>query len=90
MKIYCIQVTCSGDRRTQTYTQFTPQATPDKTVLSVSRLPQRCELDSRQLKTVADRKFEVFLNPLIAVVQFTPQRQTRHRQDCFVVSGMTV
>jgi len=29
-----------------------------KTVLSVSRPLRRCELDSRQLKTVADRKFE--------------------------------
>jgi len=29
----------------------------DKTVLSVSRPLRRCELDSRQLKTVADRKF---------------------------------
>jgi len=28
-------------------------------VLSVSRPLQRCELDSRQLKTVADRKSEV-------------------------------
>jgi len=35
-------------------------ATPDTTtVLSVSRPLRRCELDSRQLKTVADRKFEV-------------------------------
>jgi len=31
----------------------------DKTVLSVSRTLRWCELDSRQLKTVADRKFEV-------------------------------
>jgi len=31
----------------------------DKTVLSVSRPFRRCELDSRQLKTVADRKSEV-------------------------------
>jgi len=31
----------------------------DKTVLSVSRPIRRCELDSRQLKTIADRKFEV-------------------------------
>ena len=27
------------------------------------------------------------LNTLIALVQFTPPRQTRHRLDCFVVSG---
>ena len=32
----------------------------DKTVLSVSRPLRRCELDSTQLKTVADRKFEVW------------------------------
>jgi len=32
---------------------------PRQTVLSVSRPLRRCELDSRQLKTVADRKFEV-------------------------------
>ena len=31
----------------------------DKTVLSVSRPQRRCELGSRQLKTVADRKFEL-------------------------------
>jgi len=31
----------------------------DKTVLSVSRPLRRCELDYRQLKTVADRKSEV-------------------------------
>jgi len=45
---------------------------------------RRCELDSRQLKTVADRKSS--LNTLIAIVQFTPPRQTRHRQDCLVLS----
>ena len=32
----------------------------DKTFLSVSRPLRRCELDSRQLKTVADGKFEVW------------------------------
>jgi len=31
----------------------------DKTVLSVLRLLCQCELDSRQLKTVANRKYEV-------------------------------
>ena len=36
------------------------QARPDKTVPSVSCLPRRCELDSRRLKTVADRKYEVW------------------------------
>jgi len=36
------------------------QARPDKTVLSVSCLPRRCELYSRQLKTVAARKSEVW------------------------------
>ena len=34
-------------------------ARQDKTVLSASRPLRRCELDSRQLKTVADGKFEV-------------------------------
>ena len=34
-------------------------ATHDKTVLSASCLHRRCELDSRQLTTVADRKSEV-------------------------------
>jgi len=59
----------------------------DKTVLSVSNQPRRCrELDSRQLKTVADRKYS--LNTLIAIVQFTPPRQTRHNQNCFVVSAV--
>jgi len=31
----------------------------DKTVLSMTRPIRRCELDSRQLKAVADRKCEV-------------------------------
>jgi len=43
-------------------------------------------LDSRQLKTVAGRKFGS-LNTFRAIVQFTPPRQTRHRQDRLVVSG---
>ena len=30
------------------------------------------------------------LNTLTAIVQFIPPRQTRHRQDCFVVSGAEV
>jgi len=34
-------------------------ARPDKTVLSVPCLPRWCEFDSRQLKTIADRKSEV-------------------------------
>ena len=51
----------------------------DKTVLSVSRTLRRCELDSRQLQTVADRKVSS-LNTLRAIVQFTPSHQTRHRQ----------
>ena len=59
----------------------------DKTVLSVSRPRRRCELDSRQLKTVADRKSEVCMSTFRAIVQFTPQRQTRRRQDRLVVSG---
>ena len=61
-------------------------ARPDKTVLYVSCLRRRCEFDSRQLKTVAGRK-KWSLNTLIAILQFTPPCQTRHRQNCFVVSG---
>jgi len=38
-------------------------ATHDKTVFSVSRPLRRCELDSRHLKTVADRKYEVCTRP---------------------------
>ena len=49
----------------------------DKTVLSVSRPLRRCELNSRQLKTVVDGKLGS-LNTLIAIVQFTP---ARHRHD---------
>ena len=30
------------------------------------------------------------LNTLVAIVQFARTRQTRHRQDCFVVSGVAV
>ena len=53
----------------------------DKTVLSVSRPFRRCELDSRQLKTVADRKFEGR-----AIVQFTPDT-TQTRPSCRVWCG---
>jgi len=59
----------------------------DQTILSVSRPLQRCELDSRQLKTVADRKFVLSLNTFIAIVQFTLAHETRRRQDRLVVSG---
>jgi len=38
---------------------YTVKPDTKKTVLSVSRPLRWCELDSRQLKTVADRKFEV-------------------------------
>ena len=53
----------------------------DKTVLSVSRPPRRCELDSRQLKTVADRTFEDWTRS----EQSSDSHQTRHRQDRRVV-----
>jgi len=61
----------------------------NKTVLSVSRPLWRCELDGRQLKTVADRKFEVWTrSEQSSNKQLT--HQTRHRQDRLVVSGMAV
>jgi len=59
----------------------------DTTVLSVSRPLRRCERDSRQLKTVADKKFE-FRTLTRAKVQFTPAHQTRHRQNAVVSSGL--
>ena len=58
----------------------------DKTVLSVSR-PLRwwCELDSRQLATVGDRKFEVRTRSEQS--SSDRQHQTRHRHDRFGLSG---
>ena len=50
----------------------------DKTVLSVSRPFRRGELDSRQLKTVADRKFEVWTR---SQQSSSSQRHTRHDTD---------
>ena len=53
----------------------------DKTVLSVSRPLRRCQLDSRQLKSVADRKFEVGKH-----VQSNRPIHTRHDTDRTVLS----
>jgi len=47
-------------KRTQHQCQSGTVHRPDKTVLSLSRPLRRCELDSRQLKTVAHRKLEVW------------------------------
>jgi len=58
---------------------------PNSHHLFVSRTLRRCELDFRQLKTVADRNLS--LNALIAIVQFVPPRQTRHGQHCLVLTG---
>ena len=62
----CIMTSCRHSpvgpsllRTSVAYTQFTPPGQADKTVMSVSCLPRRCELDS-QLETVADRKCEVW------------------------------
>ena len=55
----------------------------DKTVLSVSRQRRRCELDSRQLKTVADRKSEVRTRP---EQSSNSHRNTRHDADRTVLS----
>ena len=55
----------------------------DKTVLSVSRPLRRCELDSRQLKTVADRKFEVWTR---SEQSSNSHRHTRHDTDRTVLS----
>jgi len=63
-------------------------ATHDKTLLSVLCPLRWYELDSQQLKTVADRTRS--LNTFRAIVQFTPAHQTQQRQDHFVVSGVAV
>jgi len=59
----------------------------DKTVLSVSR-PLRwwCELDSRQLETVGDRKFEVRTRS----EQSSSDRHTRHDTDTTVLACLAV
>ena len=58
----------------------------EKTVLSASRPLRWCELDSRQLGTVADRKFEVRTRS----EQSSNSHQTQHVQDRLVVSGVAV
>ena len=55
----------------------------DKTVLPVSRPLLRCELDPRQLKTVADRKFEV---SAYSEQSSNSHRHTRHDTDRTVLS----
>jgi len=55
----------------------------DKTLLSVSRPLRRCELDSRQLKTVVVRKFEVRTR---SVQSSNSHRHTRHDTDRTVLS----
>jgi len=61
----------------------------DKTVLSVSRPLRRCELDSRQLRTVAEGKSGVWTRP---EQLSNSHRHARHDPDwsCFVVSGVAV
>ena len=54
----------------------------DKTVLSVSCLAWRCELDNCSERVQTSN----FL-PLSGM-QFTPPMRTRHRQNSFVVSGL--
>jgi len=59
-------------------------AMPDRTKnLSVSCLTRRCKLDSRQLKTVADRKFEVWTH---SEQCSSSHRRTRHDTDRTVLS----
>ena len=55
----------------------------DQTVLSVSRPLRRCELDSRQLRTVADRKFEVWTR---SEQSSNSHRHTGHDTDRTVLS----
>ena len=55
----------------------------DKTVLSVSRPLRRCELDFRQLKTVAERKFDVWTR---SEQSSNSHRHTRHDADRTVLS----
>jgi len=57
----------------------------DKTVSSVSRPLRRCELDSRQLKTVADKKFEVWTR---SEQSSNSRRHTRHDTDRTVLSRL--
>ena len=61
----------------------------DKTVLSVSCLAWQCELHNCKL-TCSDFGFSVGDSLELSGIQFTPSRQTRHRQDCFVGSGLAV
>ena len=59
-------------------------ARQDKTALSVSRPLRKSELDSRQLKTVADKSDDTF----IAIVQFTLAHQLNSTQQRTTDAGV--
>ena len=69
--------------------QFTPPARHDKTVLSVSCLLCRCELDDCS-ERVETSNFLSGDSVELSGIQFTPPTRTRHGQDSFVVSGVAV
>jgi len=65
-------------------------ATPDMTKLSCLcrvRFGSACELDSHDNSRLSPTENLKSEHVNSNIVQFTPPRQTRHRQDCFVVSG---
>jgi len=59
------------------------QAGPDITVLFVSCLSRRCELDSRRIETVANRKFKVWSR---SQQSSNSHQHTRHDTDRTVLS----
>jgi len=87
----CVVAVCCGPGRRVKCSLITDcitanshrHARHDKTVLSVSRTLRRCELDSRQFKTVADRKFEVRTR---LEQSYNSHRHIRHGTDKTVLS----
>ena len=82
----CIMTSCRHSpvgpsllRTSVAYTQFTPPGQADKTVMSAVWTGFSTR-DCRRQKMWS-------LSTLTAIVQFTPPRQTWHRQDCLVASG---
>ena len=77
-----------------TNAQFTPPARQDKTVLSVSCLVWRCELDKIAINAFRVQFFcrSATVLSCLSGILFTPPKRTRHRQDSFVcvVSGVAV
>jgi len=73
-----------------TNAQFTPPARHDETVQSVSCLARRCELDNIAVNVFRLQIFCRRQSWVVAGIQFTPPKRTRHRLDIFFLSGVAM